>query len=110
MAHKLSFPVINLIVVLLGLSIGASQTRNTLWAGFGATIGAAFGYYLLMDFGLELGRSGMLPPLVSAWSGNVPRAASRSTYSAPYSCSGVQTTEIAVWPRSPGLAPCAGLG
>ena len=71
MAHKLSFPVINLIVVLLGLSIGASQTRNTLWAGFGATIGAAFGYYLLMDFGLELGRSGMLPPLVSAWSGNV---------------------------------------
>jgi lipopolysaccharide export LptBFGC system permease protein LptF len=71
MAHKLSFPVINLIVVLLGLSIGASQRRNTLWAGFGATIGAAFGYYLLMDFGLELGRSGLLSPQVSAWSGNV---------------------------------------
>lgn len=76
MAHKLSFPVINLIVVLLGLSIGASQRRDTLWAGFGATIGAAFGYYLLMDFGLELGRSGMVPPLVSAWSGNVLYGAS----------------------------------
>ena len=71
MAHKLSFPVINLIVVVLGLAIGASQRRNTLWAGFGATIAAAFGYYLLMDFGLELGRSGIIPPLVSAWSGNV---------------------------------------
>jgi lipopolysaccharide export system permease protein len=71
MAHKISFPVINLIVVLLGLSIGASQARTTLWAGFGATIGAAFGYYLLMDFGLSLGRSGVLPPLVSAWTGNL---------------------------------------
>lgn len=71
MAHKISFPVINLIVVLLGLSIGASRRRNTLWSGFGATISAAFGYYLLMDFGLELGRSGVLPPLVSAWAGNV---------------------------------------
>lgn len=71
MAHKISFPMINLIVVLLGLSIGASRRRNTLWAGFGATIGAAFGYYLLMDFGLELGRSGLLPAAISAWSGNV---------------------------------------
>jgi lipopolysaccharide export system permease protein len=71
MAHKLSFPVINLIVVLLGLAIGASRQRNTLWAGFGATIAAAFGYYLLTDFGLELGRSGLIPPLISAWSGNV---------------------------------------
>lgn len=71
MAHKLSFPVINLIVVILGLSIGASQRRNTLWAGFGATIAAAFGYYLLTDFGLELGRSGVIPPVASAWSGNV---------------------------------------
>lgn len=71
MAHKLSFPVINVIVVLLGLSIGASRRRNTLWAGFGATVGAAFGYYLLTDFGLELGRSGVLGPVVSAWSGNV---------------------------------------
>jgi lipopolysaccharide export system permease protein len=71
MAHKLSFPVINLIVVLLGLAIGASRRRNTLWAGFGATIAAAFGYYLLTDFGLELGRSGVIPPMVAAWSGNV---------------------------------------
>ena len=71
MAHKLSFPVINLIVVLLGLSIGAARRRNTLWAGFGATIAAAFGYYLLTDFGLELGRSGAISPLVAAWSGNV---------------------------------------
>ena len=76
MAQKLSFPFINLIVVLLGLSIGASQRRNTLWAGFGSTIAAAFGYYLLMDFGLELGRSGLVPPLVSAWSGNVLYGAS----------------------------------
>ena len=47
----------------LGLAIGASRRRNTLWAGFGATIAAAFGYYLLMDFGLELGRSGVIPPM-----------------------------------------------
>ena len=30
----------------------------------------SFGYYLFMNFGLELGRSGAVPVYVSAWAGN----------------------------------------
>jgi len=71
MAHKISFPVINLLVVVLGLAIGASRRRTNLWGGFGITVGLAFGYYFLMDFGLELGRGGRVPIWASAWTGNV---------------------------------------
>lgn len=71
MAHKLSFPVVNVLVVVLGLAIGAARRRTNLWAGFGITVGLAFGYYLMMDFGLELGRGGRVPIWASAWTGNV---------------------------------------
>ena len=71
MAQKISFPLINFLVVILGLSIGAARRRTNLWAGFGITVGLAFGYYLLMDFGLELGRGGKVPIWASAWTGNI---------------------------------------
>lgn len=71
MAQKISFPVINFLVVLLGVSIGSARRRANLWAGFGITVALAFGYYILMKFGLEFGRSGKLDVLVSAWGGNV---------------------------------------
>lgn len=71
MAHKISFPVINLLVVILGLAIGAARRRTNLWAGFGLTVALAFGYYLMMDFGLELGRGGKVPIWASAWTGNI---------------------------------------
>lgn len=71
MATKLSFPLVNILVVVLGLALGAAHRKPTLWSGFGITIGLAFGYYVLSDLGLELGKSGTIPPLISAWSGNV---------------------------------------
>lgn len=70
LAHKLSFPWVNLILVVLGMALGAGRRKTTLWAGFGLTVILAFVYYLLMDFGLALGRSGTIPTLVSAWAGN----------------------------------------
>ena len=71
MAHKLSFPVVNFLVVLLGVSIGSARRRANLWAGFGLTVALAFGYYVLMKFGLEFGRSGRLGVHTAAWVGNV---------------------------------------
>lgn len=75
LAHKVSFPLINLILVVLGLALGAGRRKTTLWAGFGFTVGLAFVYYLLMNFGLQLGKSGAIPIWVSAWSGNLLYAA-----------------------------------
>jgi lipopolysaccharide export system permease protein len=75
LAHKLSFPLINFILVVLGLALGAGRRKTTLWAGFGLTVGLAFVYYLLMNFGLQLGKTGAIPIWVSAWSGNLLYAA-----------------------------------
>lgn len=71
LAQKLSFPLVNAILVLLGLGLGAGRRRATLWAGFGGTVGLSFVYYLFMNFGLQLGRSGAIPIWASAWSGNI---------------------------------------
>jgi lipopolysaccharide export system permease protein len=70
MAHKISFPVINFLIVALGISLGASRRKTTLWSGFGLTLGLAVIYYLFMNFGLQLGRSGTVDIWVSAWAGN----------------------------------------
>lgn len=71
LAHKLSFPMVNFLLVVLGLALGASRQRTTLWSGFGITLGLALLYYLFMNFGLELGKSGRAPILLSAWLGNL---------------------------------------
>jgi lipopolysaccharide export system permease protein len=71
LAHKVSFPLINFILVVLGLALGARRGKSTLWAGFGLTVGLAFTYYIMTNFGLQLGKSGAIPIWVSAWSGNL---------------------------------------
>jgi lipopolysaccharide export system permease protein len=71
MAQKISFPVINFLIVVLGISLGARRRKTTLWSGFGLTLGLAVGYYLFMNFGLQLGRSGAVNVWVSAWAGDV---------------------------------------
>lgn len=71
LAHKLSFPLVHFILVLLGLGLGARKRTPSIWAGFGVTVGLSFGYYLLMSFGLEMGKNGVVSPWISAWSGNI---------------------------------------
>lgn len=71
LAHKLSFPLVHFILVFLGLGLGARKRTPSIWAGFGVTVGLSFVYYLLMSFGLELGKTGVLSPWLSAWSGNL---------------------------------------
>ncbi len=71
MANKLAFPLVNLLMVVLGLSLGAGRSKTTLWAGFGLTMGLASAYWILMDFGLSLGKTGALPIWFSAWAPNI---------------------------------------
>ena len=71
MANKLAFPLVNLLMVILGISLGAGRRKTTLWAGFGFTMGLAATYWLLMDFGLSLGKTGAMPVWASAWSPNI---------------------------------------
>lgn len=67
---NLAFPLVNLIVVLMGVVLASGPRKTTIASGFGLTLLVSFGYYLFMNFGRALGHGGSLPPAVAAWSGN----------------------------------------
>ncbi len=68
---QLAFPMVNFIVVCLGVVLASGPRKTTIASGFGLTLLVGFGYYLLMMFGRSLGHTGVLPPIVAGWAGNV---------------------------------------
>jgi lipopolysaccharide export system permease protein len=70
----LAFPVVNLIVVLMGIILASGPRKTTIASGFGLTLLVSFVYYLFMNFGRALGHNGTLPPVPAAWAGNVTYA------------------------------------
>jgi len=68
---NLAFPVVNLIVVLMGIILASGSRKTTVASGFGMTLLVSFGYYLFMNFGRALGHNGTLAPVPAAWAGNV---------------------------------------
>ncbi len=71
----LAFPLVNLIVVFLGVILASGPRKTTIASGFGWTLMVGFGYYVLMNFGRALGQRGVLTPVVAAWAGNALYAA-----------------------------------
>jgi lipopolysaccharide export system permease protein len=67
---QLAFPLVNLIVVCLGVILASGPRKTTIASGFGLTLAIGFGYYLMMMFGRSLGHTGVLPPIAAGWSGN----------------------------------------
>ncbi len=68
---NLAFPMVNLIVVLMGIVLASGPRKTTVASGFGLTLLVSFGFYLFMNFGKALGHNGTLSPVISAWTGNV---------------------------------------
>lgn len=68
---NLAFPLVNLIVVLLGILLASGPRKTTIASGFGWTLAISFGYYLFMNFGRSLGHTQTVSPVVAAWSGNI---------------------------------------
>lgn len=68
---NLAFPMVNLIVVLMGIVLASGPRKTTIASGFGLTLLISFGFYLFMSFGQSLGHEGTLPPMIAAWTGNV---------------------------------------
>jgi len=66
-----AFPLVNLIVVLMGILLASGPRKTTVASGFGFTLLVSFVYYLFMNFGRALGHNGTLPPIPAAWAGNV---------------------------------------
>ncbi len=68
---NLAFPLVNLIVVLMGIVLASGPRKTTVASGFGLTMAVSFGYYLFMNFGRALGHAGAVPPVAAAWAGNL---------------------------------------
>jgi len=68
---KLAFPLICLIVVMIGGSMVTRLRMQSAALGFGLAVAISFLYYGIMRAGQALGHNGALPPYVAAWSADV---------------------------------------
>ena len=68
---KLAFPLVNVIVVMIGAAVATRLRLQSAAIGFGLSIAIAFVYYGFMRTGQALGHNGALPPYVAAWMGDV---------------------------------------
>jgi len=68
---KLSYPLINAIIVLLGASLSVRIRRTGFALGLGLSLFIGFTYYGFIRVGQALGYSGAVPPIVAAWVGNL---------------------------------------
>jgi lipopolysaccharide export system permease protein len=68
---KLSYPMVNLVIVLFGAPIAASIRKSGAAAGFAASLLISFLYWGLIQTTKALGYYGTLNPLLAAWVSNV---------------------------------------
>jgi lipopolysaccharide export system permease protein len=68
---KISFPLTNLIVVVIGTALALRARRGGLAVWFGLSVFISFLYYAFIRTGQALGHNGALPPLLAAWIGNL---------------------------------------
>lgn len=72
---KISYPLTNLILAVLGVGLSARKKRASLAAGFGLTLVICFAYLAISQIGAALGKNEVLPPLLAAWIGQLLFAA-----------------------------------
>ena len=72
--HKVSFPFLTLIMVLMGspLALAASQGRGGgIAQGVGLSIVIGFVYWVAFAVSVAMGHSGTFPPVIAAWAPNI---------------------------------------
>jgi len=67
---KLAFPVICVVVVMIGGALATRLRMQSAALGFGLSVAIAFIYYGVMRAGQALGHNGALMPYVAAWMGD----------------------------------------
>jgi lipopolysaccharide export system permease protein len=67
---KLALPVMNFIVILLGISISARAGRKGGAVLFGIGLLLTFSYWIISQFSLAFAQNGQIPPMIGAWFGN----------------------------------------
>ncbi|MFO8049396.1 MAG: LPS export ABC transporter permease LptG [Desulfosudaceae bacterium] len=69
---KLSFPLVGLLMSLIGTGLAASgKVKGGIPATIAYGIGASFAYWIFHSFCMSLGYGGVLPPVIAAWAANI---------------------------------------
>lgn len=69
---KTAFPLVSIILAVIGISFSLRSERSGgIAQGIGVGLIIGFSYWLVYAFGISLGRSSALPPLIAAWFGNI---------------------------------------
>ncbi|HOG16547.1 MAG TPA: LPS export ABC transporter permease LptG [Syntrophales bacterium] len=72
MHGKVAFSLVSLILAVIGAAFSVRSERSGgVVQSIGAGIVLGFSYWIIFAFGLSLGRSGTIPPLLAAWSANL---------------------------------------
>jgi lipopolysaccharide export system permease protein len=68
---KTSIPFTCILMPILSVPFALrTSRRGGLWAGVAIGVGVGFTYFMILTFGIALGRAGVLPPWLAAWAGN----------------------------------------
>ena len=69
---KLAFPLVTMILVLIGIAFSTrSERQGGVMQSVGIGIIIGFSYWIVHAFSMSLGRSGILPAILSAWIANI---------------------------------------
>jgi len=69
--YKLAFPFISIIIIMVAAPFALLTMRGGVMIGIGTSIVIGLLYYAVIAISLALGKAGVLPPIVAAWSGNI---------------------------------------
>lgn len=73
---KLAVPFVSLVMALVAVPLAARRSRNSgVAASVGAALAVGFSYWVVLALTTSLGRSGVLPAPIAAWSANLIFAA-----------------------------------
>ena len=59
------------LIIIIGLSFGSMQFRNTIVISFSLTLGIVLLFFFIIEIGYTFGSSGKIPPIVGGWLGNI---------------------------------------
>lgn len=73
MHGKIAFALVSIILVIIGISFSLMKTERSggIMQSIGIGIIIGFSYWIVHAFALSVGRSGTIPPIISAWFANI---------------------------------------
>jgi LPS export ABC transporter permease LptG/LPS export ABC transporter permease LptF len=69
--RKMAFPFVTLVMTLLAVPFGVTTGRRGALYGIGLGIIIALSYWMMMSVFIAVGKTGLLPPALAAWTPNI---------------------------------------